>query len=98
VFRVGPVPGQLDGAVVLATADLSGSEPTGGTVHLINDEVLVTPAALALARYEGADGVYLFYCDPDWNVVTDTLHESATDAVTQAEFEFTNVRFVSRGD
>lgn len=93
-----PVPSHLDGAVVLATADLSRSEPTGGTVHLINGEVLVTPSALVLAQYDGDDGVYLFYCDLDWNVVTDTFHDSATAAVGQAEFEFTNVSFVSAAD
>jgi hypothetical protein len=32
-------------------------------------------AALAVADYEGDAGVYFFYCDPNWNVITDTWHE-----------------------
>jgi hypothetical protein len=53
----------------------------------------VTPAALAIAQYEGEEGVYLFYCDEQWQVVTDTFHDSLAGAVDQAKVEFTNVAF-----
>jgi hypothetical protein len=88
------IPTTLDGARVLAVSDLSTSSPTGGTVHLIGGEMMVTPTALAIAQYEGEAGVYLFYCDREWRVVTDTFHDSFDAAVDQARFEFADVTFV----
>ena len=87
----------LDGARVLAVALLNDSRPTGGTLHTVNGEVVVTPAALAIAQYDGEKGVYLFYCDPHWNVVTDTFHDSIDAAIAQARWEYTNVAFTSTG-
>jgi hypothetical protein len=87
-------PQTLDGAKVLAVADLGGSTATGRTVHMVDGEIVVTPAALAIAEYEGESGVYLFYCDPEWGVVTDTFHESVDSAVEQAQWEYTDVVFV----
>ena len=55
--------------------------------------MLVTPSSLAIAQYDGEEGVYLFYCDSEWQVVTDTFHASFDGAVDQVEFEFTNVAF-----
>lgn len=49
---------------------------------------------LAIARYDSDSGFYLFYCDPDWNVITDTYHDTPADAMAQAEFEFGHVNFV----
>ena len=37
--------------------------------------------------------VYLFYCEPFWNVVTDTWHEDVAAALHQANFEFGLLRF-----
>ncbi len=31
-------------------------------------------AALAIARYAGESGYYLFYCDENWRMLTDTYH------------------------
>jgi hypothetical protein len=50
-------------------------------------------AALALAQYDSDPGVYLLYCDKDWNVVTDTYHDNLDGAIAQAEFEFGPLRF-----
>ena len=51
-------------------------------------------AAVAIARYdEEPTGVYLFYCDRSWNVITDTWHEDVDAAIHQANFEFGLLRF-----
>jgi hypothetical protein len=62
---------------------------------MVDGEVVVTPTALAIAEYEGESGVYLFYCDPEWRVVTDTFHESVDLAIEQARWEYTDVVFVN---
>lgn len=86
------IPTELDGAAVLSTAvALRGA---GRTRHfrdgaLLNDGI----RNLAIARYDEADEVYLFYCDADWNVLTDTLHPTVEAAAGQAQFEFGDVIF-----
>jgi hypothetical protein len=52
------------------------------------------PAALAICQYEGEQSCYLFYCDAEWNVVTDTWHESVAQAMKQADFEYSGISFV----
>ena len=81
-------PSTLDGAAVLAVAALARRAPTGRTRHFVGGEQVLTFDHLALAQYAGEDVVYLFYCDAEWHVVTDTLHESLQAALTQAEVEF----------
>ena len=49
---------------------------------------------MALAKYSADPGLYLFYCDADWNIVTDTYHATMDEAIAQAEFEFGSVAFV----
>ena len=78
----------LDGARVLQFASLSRSQPTGQTRHVVDGIDVRGFAAVAIARYEGSEEVYLFYCDADWRVVTDTEHESVTAAMEQAHLEF----------
>jgi hypothetical protein len=48
---------------------------------------------LALARYSGEKTVYLFYCDEESNVVSDTAHSSVEEAIDQARFEFEGLEF-----
>jgi hypothetical protein len=85
----------LDGARVLRYA-IVGSDvtPTGVTVHRLNSGVMGPAAALAVCQYEGEEHCYLFYCDAEWNVVTDTWHQSLEFAVKQAEFEYLGLSFV----
>ncbi len=83
-----PPPGDIDGAIVVATAALSGRPPTGRTKHVIGEREMSPPAALAFAQYAGVPEVYLFYCDADWNAITDTLHDNLDAAIDQAVFEF----------
>jgi hypothetical protein len=90
---MGEPPETLDGARVLWFAVIDGSvTPTGGTTHRIEDQVLGPAAGLAIARYDDGDGqFYLFYCDPTWQVVTDTCHPLLELAWEQAEFEYRGV-------
>lgn len=65
--------------------------PTGKTRHEVSGSLIPTPAALAICRYESNPGYYLFYCDSDWRVSTDTWHPSLDAARQQAEFEFEGI-------
>jgi hypothetical protein len=47
---------------------------------------------LAICKYENGGGYYLFYCNEDWETITDTWHETMEDAMEQAEFEYTNTK------
>jgi hypothetical protein len=84
----GGPPTTIDGAVVQKYVWLGHREPTGNTRHFVGGEQVVTFAALAIASYEGDEGIYLFYCDEQWETVTDTFHLSVDDALHQAEVEF----------
>lgn len=88
------IPTELDGAAVLSTAVVLPGAGTGRTKHfrdgaLLNDGI----RNIAIARYDEADEVYLFYCDADWKVLTDTLHPTVEAAVGQAQLEFGDVIF-----
>jgi hypothetical protein len=39
----------------------------------------------------GEAGVYLFYRDREWQVLTDMWHSSVDDAKAQAEFEYDGI-------
>ena len=79
----------LDGARVLQFASLGQAQPSGKTKHVVDGVVVSRFASVAIAKYDGgSEGVYLFYCDDYWNVVTDTFHDDVVSAVQQAHFEF----------
>ena len=83
-------PDTLDGARVLQFTPIDGRHrATGHTRHSVGAQPLAHVAALAIAQYDGDSGFYLFYCDAHWRVLTDTLHDSMSDAISQAEAEFT---------
>ncbi len=48
-------------------------------------------SGLAICRFAEEDSFYLFYCDAEWNAVTDTYHETLEAALEQAEFEYEGV-------
>jgi hypothetical protein len=95
---MGTPPQTLDGAHVLRYAIVGeGVTATGNTVHRFHPSGVMGPAAgLAICRYDGEEGFYLFYCDAEWNVVTDTWHESLAAALKQADFEYLGLSFVVR--
>jgi hypothetical protein len=59
---------------------------TDATKHSIAGTAMEMPAGLAIASADGA--FYLLYCDENWQVLTDTWHQSISEAKSQAEFEF----------
>jgi hypothetical protein len=88
------VPEELDGAKVLKYAIVSDdAEPTGATRHVAAGTELGPAAALAIARYDGREGFYLFYLDDDGTVATDTFHDSVEEALGQAAFEYVGLRW-----
>ncbi|MFN0195721.1 MAG: hypothetical protein ACKVT0_03195 [Planctomycetaceae bacterium] len=74
-------PETLDGAVVLSYAIAAESfgkaEHPEGSV----DEILY----LAIAKYDDAQGYYLFACNKSWEVVGDLFYNNADDAIKDAE-------------
>ena len=47
--------------------------------------------ALAICVDPKENGVYLFYCDNSWQVITDTWHATIEEAKAQAEFEYAGI-------
>jgi len=87
---MGPAPSELDGSKVLATAVVSEAvRPTGATIHRGPDGVVPPASALAIVMSE--TGVFLFYCDREWQVLADTWHPSVNNAKAQAEFEYEGI-------
>lgn len=81
-------PPEIGRALVLAHTALDDRHaPTRATRHLLAGRPALPPKGLAICRYEGEAGFYLFGCDQDWNPVTDTWHATLDDAMAQAEFE-----------
>jgi hypothetical protein len=73
------IPPFLADLPIVGYAPLGTTRLTGGHARL--DE---RGAYLAICRHED-DGFYLFGCDAAWNVVSDTWHETAADAIEQAQ-------------
>ncbi len=67
----------------------SRQRATGQTNHIVDGATLGTISGLAICSADG--GFYLFYCDSEWNDLTDTWHLTIEDAKDQAEFEFEGV-------
>jgi len=89
-----PPPNQLDGARVIMWAEVSETRPTGGTRHWKDGKVMGPAAGLAICQYDDDSQFYLFYCDQEWAVCTDTCHSSLELAREQAEFEYEGVHGV----
>jgi hypothetical protein len=85
-----PAPAELDGFKVVASAVVDEAvRATGATIHRGPDGVI--PPAKALAIVMGEAGVYLLYCDGEWQALTDTWHSSVSAAKAQAEFEYAGI-------
>ncbi len=85
-------PTELDGAKVLFYALLKqGHRATGNTRHYRDGGLVQGLSALAICRYDNEIGFYLFYCDDNWDVVTDTYHDTLGQAKDQGEFEYQGI-------
>jgi hypothetical protein len=65
--------------------------PTGNTKHWVDGRLIGPAAGLAICRATDGNGYYLFSCDPAWEGVADTWHETLAGAKVQAEFEYQGV-------
>lgn len=93
-----PAPERIGGARVLRWTSIDDRhKPTGNCRHTVAGKVRGPAAGLAICRHDGEQAVYLFGCDEDWNVVTDTWHETLQDALKQAEFEYEGVTMTWKG-
>jgi hypothetical protein len=82
-------PAQISGMpTVLYTVIDSRHEPTAACHHTIGGRELGAVAGLAICREPDGGGHYLFYCDTQWQALTDTWHATVEDAIQQAEFEY----------
>ena len=82
-------PETLGGARVLMVTPIdTRHDATGATHHVSAGKLVANIAALAIGQYAGEVSCYLFYCSSDWQVLTDTMHNSIAEAQAQAEFEF----------
>ena len=64
---------------------------TGNCKQIVAGQVLGPMAGLMICYYEKDGGFYLFGCDADWRVKTDTWHETLDEAKSQAEFEYEGI-------
>jgi len=80
-------PNQIDGARVIATTNIDHRHvATGATIHFVGGQEAGVAHGLAICEFPNESGFYLFYCDENWTVTTDTWHESVEAAKEQAEF------------
>lgn len=85
-------PKEIDDArVIVFSAIDERHTPTEDAKHYAAGNLTPTPASLAICRYEDADAFYLFGCDQDWRVITDSCHMSLDEAKAQAEREYSGV-------
>ncbi len=64
---------------------------TGACKQIVRGDLMGPMAGLAVCQYAGDQAFYLFGCDPDWQSLTDTWHQTLEEAQQQAEFEYEGV-------
>jgi hypothetical protein len=64
---------------------------TGNCRHIVGGTPQLPFVGLAICRCEEENCFYLYYCDSDWNEITDTWHQTLVGATHQAEFEFEGI-------
>jgi hypothetical protein len=88
-----PCPQFLDKAQVICSTPIDErNRHTGNTRQIVNGELLGPVAGLAICQYEGESAYYLFGCDEQWKVQSDTCHATLEEALDQAEFEYEGTR------
>jgi len=86
------VPLKIGGAKVLLWSPIDERHhPTGACKHIVGGEAPAPFRGLAICQCEGEDAYFLFYCDENWEAVTDGWHQTIDEAKSQAEFEFEGV-------
>lgn len=73
----GMIPSELDNAKVIFYTD----KDFFGTVNYTTGEVFENICYLAICAYPNATDFYLFYCNGEFEVITDTLCDSIEDCM-----------------
>ncbi|MFT5327826.1 MAG: hypothetical protein ACI8P0_005731 [Planctomycetaceae bacterium] len=88
----GAPPNPLNGASVICYSPLDKRHRhTDNCRQLRNGVVQGLASGLAICQYTNESCYYLFGCDADWRVISDTWHQTLEDAKDQAEFEYSGV-------
>jgi hypothetical protein len=64
---------------------------TGACKHTVHGERMGAMAGLMICHDGREQAFYLFRCDQDWRVVTDTWHPTLDEAKHQAEFDYEGI-------
>ncbi|MCY3002414.1 MAG: hypothetical protein NTV21_11480 [Planctomycetota bacterium] len=87
-----PAPERIGGARVLSWSTIGRRrDPEEAPLGPVVGEVQRSVVGIAICRYDGEVGVFLFGCDEEWNSRTDSWHSTFQEAVRQAEFEHKGV-------
>ncbi len=79
----------IDGARVLYWSQLDDCHIVSGSRHrTVDGETRLPDPGVAIGQRLGDLMTYLFFCDAQWNPVTDTLHSNISRAKEEAEREF----------
>lgn len=90
--NVNAIPSRIGEATVVCYTPIDDRHRhTGNCRHIVAGALQGPAAGLAICQSDETGGFFLFYCDEDWNVVTDTWHETIEMAKHQAEFEYEGV-------
>ena len=87
-----PAPDKVGGYRVICYSQIDDRHRfTGKTRQVVRGELMGSMSGLAICQPGNAQEFYLFGCDADWNVVTDTWHQTLDEAKDQAEFEYEGI-------
>ena len=90
-IMINKIPTKIGGANLICYVILDSRHiKTGNTEHWVGGQILEEVYGLAICKYDNDTGYYLFYCNRNWETITDTFHDTVEDAKDQAEFEFSN--------
>jgi hypothetical protein len=64
---------------------------TNACRHIVSGVVDPRFSGVAICQFEGRQDFFLFYCDEEWNHITDTWHMTLSEAMRQAEFEYEHI-------
>lgn len=71
----------IDGANVLCYCSLKGATVPTGEHRIVVDGQEILPAYAAICKYDSSPTIYRFYCDENWNVLSDFDYSSVEEAI-----------------
>ena len=91
-IKLDDAPSRLGGGQTILFSKIDARHRhTGNTRQIVAGELMGQMAGVAICKYEGDTGFYLFGCDENWKTITDTWHRSLEEAKDQAEFEYEGI-------